>query len=272
MRILVIVSGEYGRRHVENIRAHGPADWKVETWQAPAILPLVIDYPEDYLPERLPECDLLLSFAENKGVAELLPDIVKMSSAKAVIAAIDNEAWLPRGLARQLHGWLAEMGVACATPKPLCSLTETDYGVTRRQRQVYHDPWISEFASYFGQPKLKIEVDPETRTVSAAETQRDAVCGCARYVADRLIGLSVDEVEEKAGLLHHHYPCLASMTKLAEFNHDTLMHASGNLLKDNIAAQVKPYRNIQYIAPGTRSEAIDANSNRQAGDEELKTK
>jgi hypothetical protein len=263
MRILAIISGEYGRRHVENIRAHAPADWKVETWQAPAILPLVIDYPEDYLPESLPTADLLLSFAEHKGVAELLPDIAKMTAAQAVIAAIDNEAWLPRGLARQLHGWLAEMGVACATPKPLCSLTETDYGVTRRQRQVYHDPWIAEFAHHFGQPELKITVDPQTRTIISAEVQRDSVCGCARYVAERLTGLPVDEVEEKAGLLHHHYPCLASMTKLPEFNHDTLMHASGNILKDNIAVQVKPYKNIQYIAPGTRSEADKTNQSGQ---------
>jgi hypothetical protein len=35
---------------------------------------------------------------------------------------------------------------------------------------------------------------------------------------------------------------------------DTLMHVSGNVLKDNVAAQVKPYKRLQYIAPGTRSD------------------
>jgi hypothetical protein len=84
--------------------------------------------------------------------------------------------------------------------------------------------------------------------------KRDAVCGCARYVAEGLVGLSADEVEEKAGLLHHHYPCLASMTKLNDFNHDTLMHESGNLLKDNIYQQVKPYKTTRFISPGKRSE------------------
>ena len=34
---------------------------------------------------------------------------------------------------------------------------------------------------------------------------------------------------------------------------DTLMHVSGNILKDEVAAQVKPYRRIQTIVPGTRS-------------------
>ena len=53
MNILAIISGEYGARHVANIKAHGPATWTLETWQAPAFFPLVIDYPEDYLPAIL---------------------------------------------------------------------------------------------------------------------------------------------------------------------------------------------------------------------------
>jgi len=253
MRILAIISGEYGARHVENIRKHGPAHWQVDIWHAPSIFPPVIDYPEDYLPPDLPKVDLILSFAEHRGVAELLPDIAQRSGAQAVIAAIDNENWLPRGLARQLRGWLGKIGVACATPKPLCSLTERDFGVTRWQRIVYDNDLIREFATYFGQPRLTITVDPQSRLITAAEVQRDAVCGCARYVAERLVGLSADEAEEKTGLLHHHYPCLASMGKDSDFG-DTLMHVSGNLLKDNVGSQVKPFKHIQYIAPGKRSE------------------
>jgi len=254
LKILAIISGEYGKRHVANIQKHGPDDWEIEAWQAPAILPPVIDYPEDYLPEQMPAADLILSFAEHKGVAELLPDIAGMTGAQAVLVAVDNEAWLPRGLARQLKGWLSAMQVACATPKPLCTLTESDYKITRRKRETYTSPLISEFARYFGQPDLKITVDPETRTISAAEVRRDAVCGCIRYVAEKLVGVPVDEAEEKAGLLHHHYPCLASMVKLDDYNHDTLMHESGHMLRDNINEQIKPFKDTQYISPGERSE------------------
>lgn len=257
MKILAIISGgEYGARHVANIRQNAPASWQVETWQAPSHFPLMIDYPEDYLPKQLPQADLILSFGEHKGVIELLPDIALMSGAQAVIAAVDNEAWLPRGLARQLRGWLEKINVACATPKPLCSLTETDFGVTRRQRISYNNPLISEFARYFGQPEFEIAVDPDSRIILSAGIKRDAVCGCARYVAERLVGLSADEAEEKAGLLHHHYPCLASMGKDIDFD-DTLMHVSGNILKDKVGEQVKPYKLVQYIAPGTRSEKLD---------------
>jgi hypothetical protein len=253
MRILAVISGEYGQRHVDNIRAHGPADWVVEVWKAPAVLPPVIDYPEDYLPDALPPADMILSFGEHTGVAELLPDIARMTGAQAVVAAVDSEAWLPRGLARQLRGWLEDIGVVGVTPKPLCSLTETQYSIGRRKWIEYHHPLIAEFARYFGQPDLRLTVDPESRQITSAEVVRDAVCGCARYVAERLVGISADDAEEKAGLLHHHYPCLASMGKDADYG-DTLMHISGNLLKNNVRPQVKPFKDVRYMTTAERSD------------------
>jgi hypothetical protein len=256
MRILAIVNGDYGFRHVENLEEHAPPSWKIQTWEAPTLLPPVIDYPEDYLPESLPSVDLILSLAENRGVAELLPEVAEMTGAQAVIAAIDNEAWLPRGLARQLRGWLEEMGVACATPKPLCSLTETGYGLGRRKTVEVNHPLIASFGRRFGQPDLKLTINPDTKVVTRAEVFRDAVCGCARFVAEGLIGVSVDEAEEKAGLLHHHYPCLASMGIDTDYG-DTLMHVSGNLLKDNIGEQVKPFKQVRYLRPANRSETND---------------
>ena len=39
MLIVAIITGEYGQRHVDNIRARGPAEWQIEVWQAPSILP-----------------------------------------------------------------------------------------------------------------------------------------------------------------------------------------------------------------------------------------
>jgi hypothetical protein len=85
------------------------------------------------------------------------------------------------------------------------------------------------------------------------DVKRDAVCGCARYVAQKLVGMSVDEAEYEAGMAHHHYPCLASMGIDVDFG-DTLLHTSGNIMKDNIGEQVKPYKHIQYLAPDIRSE------------------
>jgi hypothetical protein len=253
MKILCLYSGEYGVRHIANLQRHAPASWSIEIWQAPAVLPLIVDYPEDYLPVSLPQAHLILSFAETPGAAQLIPDIARMTGAAAVIAGIDSEAWLPRGLARQLRGWLDQIGVACATPKPLCTLTETHYSLGRSERIEYRQPLISEFARYFGRPEFEIAVDPESRELLKVEVLRDAVCGCARYAAEGLAGQPADDAEEKAGMLHHHFPCLASMGIDRDWG-DTLMHISGNLLRDAVGAQVKPYKRTQTITPGTRSE------------------
>lgn len=238
MNILAIVSGEFGHRNVRNIQANAPGGWSIEVWQAPPALPQMIDYPEDHIPDTFPKTDLILSFAEITGVAELLPEIAKMSGAKAVIVAVNNETWLPLGLGRQLRGWLEDIGVVCATPRPLCSLTESDFGVTRWDRIKFSSPEIAEFARYFGKPNLKIEVDEESNTIKSAEVIRDAVCGNTRHVASQLIGMPTREVIDKASLLHKHYPCLTTMTKLDDFDHETLMHESGHQLTGNIQSQL----------------------------------
>jgi hypothetical protein len=254
MKILAIISGEYGKRHVRNIKEHGPDNWEINTWQTPPVFPPFIDDPDDFLPDEMAPADLILSFAEHKGAAELLPEIASKTGAKAVLVAVDDENWLPRGLDRQLHGWLENMNVACVTPKPLCSLTDNSYGVTRFETADYENSLVSEFARFFGKPDLELEIDEESRTISAARVIRDAVCGCARFAAEGLIGLTADEAEEKVGLLHHHYPCLASMTKLPHFDHDTLMHVSGQIIKNNVGAQVKPFKNVRTFKPGKYSE------------------
>ena len=238
MRILAIISGEFGLRNIRNIEDNGPQDWTLHTWKAPPMLPPMIDDPEDFLPDSFPESDLILSFAEIKGVAELLPEIAKMSKAKAVIVAVNNETWLPLGLGRQLRGWLDDMNVVCATPRPLCSLTESDFGVTRHERIPFNSPEIAAFARHFGKPDLKIKVDPGSNTIESAHVIRDAVCGNTRHVAEQLVGLPTSEVLDKAGLLHKHYPCLTTMTKLDDFDHETLMHESGNQLTENISHQL----------------------------------
>ncbi len=238
MRLLIIVSGDFGLRNLHNIQAHAPADWVINTWQAPSILPRMIDDPDDHLPDSFPDTDLILSFAELPGVAELLPEIAKSSGAKAVVVAVNNETWLPLGLARQLRGWLESINVAAAMPRPLCSLTENDYGVTRYERIAFDSPEIAAFARLFGKPDLKIEVDENTQTIRSAVVVRDAVCGNTRHVAEKIVGLPTSQVLDKAGLLHKHFPCLTTMTKLDDFDHETLMHESGNQLTSNLAAQL----------------------------------
>mgnify|MGYP000272584693 CR=1 FL=1 len=247
MRILVVVTGDYGRRHLDNLRRHAPAHWAVEAWYTPAVLPPVLDYPEEYLPESLPPADLILSLAELPGAAELIPELARLSGAQAVIAPIDSQAWLPFGLARQLQGWLAQMGVACVTPMPFCSLTETHAGALRL-RAAYDHPLIREFAQRFGRPAFRIEADESGRQIGQVEVVRDACCGCARFVAGKLSGTPLADAVEQAGLHHHHYPCQASMGVDPLYG-DTLMHVSGNIMKDAVKEALGDRLTARCIRP-----------------------
>jgi hypothetical protein len=247
MRILVLKTGEYGQRHIDNMKTHAPESWIIDSWQTPRHLPIVLDYPEDYLPETMEPADLILSLAELSGVAEMIPDIAKMTGARAVIAPIDNQGWLPFGLARQLRGWLAKDGVPCVTPMPFCSLTETTYNALRL-KESYDDPLIRDFAGHFGRPVFEVTVDKRAKKIAGVAVARDACCGCAHFAAGKLVGASIADSLEQVGLHHHHYPCQASMG-IDPLYGDTLMHISGNIMKDALREALGDDFEVPYVRP-----------------------
>jgi hypothetical protein len=247
MRILVLKTGEYGQRHVENLEKFTPGGWSIEGWQTPRSLPIVLDYPEDYLPDSLPPADLILSLAELPGVAEMIPDMATMTGATAVIAPIDNQAWLPFGLARQLREWLAQINVDCVTPMPFCSLTKSSYNALRL-KESYDNELIRTFSAYFGRPTFDVSVDKSSGTIESIAAIRDACCGCGRFAAEKLEGTFVGDAVEQIGLHHHHYPCQASMG-IDPLYGDTLMHISGNIMKDALREALGDDLNTSYLKP-----------------------
>ena len=251
MRILVLTQGPYGERIARNLREHAPSGWTIEEIALLKRLPALIDEPDEFLPATVPQADLVLSAGESPGAAQLISEFMKRSGARSVIAPVDNSAWLPLGLANQLKTELAEMGVTAVFPKPFCSLTESSYGF-RRSAQPYQDEPIATFARYFGRPKLKIKVNPESRLIESVEVERNSACGGVAHAAKGLVGISADEADIKAGLILHHYPCLCSMNQewLDDRLYDTLMHASGYIMNEEVAEQVKPFKTPpQYLTP-----------------------
>ena len=251
LRLLVLFRGRYGQRILENVRRHAPATWSVESWRVPSGLPMVIDDPSQFLPLHLPAVDLVLALGESAGAAQLLPGVVERTGARAVIAPVDNVAWLPDGLVRQLRVRLAEMGVTAVFPKPFCSLTEQSYNLWQHQVS-FDDPRIGEFARYFGQPVLRIAC--ENGLIVKAEVERDTACGCARAVAEQLAGVDVRDATIQAGLFHHHYPCMATM-RIDPGLGEPLIQASGNLMRQAVEAEIAPYLpQASYLVPEGRGE------------------
>lgn len=177
----------------------------------------------------MPAADLLISLGEHPGVAQMIPDMVRRSGARAVIAPADNRAWLPFGLARQIKQKLESMGVDMVYPVPFCALTEDDS----------RNPYIREFARHFGRPDVDIEFYEDDRhRIGKVAVKREAPCGSTGFVADHLVGVWFREAAEQAGLLHHQFPCLATMALDREFE-DTLMHRAGNMLKQAVQESIK---------------------------------
>ena len=252
MRTIILTQGPYGERIARNIEARAPSDWTITEIALSRALPLLIDEPEEFLPEAIPEAELVVACGESPGAAQLIIDVVELSGAHAVISPIDNSAWMQQGLANQIKRELAAKGITAVFPKPFCSLTESCYNYGRSIQQ-YNDQYISEFAQHFGMPGVKIGVNPETRTVEHVEVTRSSACGSAYNVAERLVGMSVDEASYKAGLVLHHFPCLCSMNKewIDDRLYDTIMHVSGYIMNEIVLEQVKAYQSpTPYMTTG----------------------
>ena len=218
MRVLIMIQGSYGQRMVDNIKKHAPDGWEVKSVTLPANLPAIIDDAAEFLPKELPASDLLVSLGEHPGVAQMIPDMAQKSGAKAVIAPADNRVWLPPGLANQIKKKLEAKGIDMVYPVPFCTLMEKNS----------QNPYIRAFARHFGKPEVTVEFDREN--IKSAAVLKSAPCGSTLYVADGLVGVWERDAVEKSGLLHHQYPCLATMVKDHEFD-DTLMHRAGLMTK-----------------------------------------
>jgi hypothetical protein len=204
VRILLGIQGQWGRRIANHLHDSAPTDWQIAIWQGPTALPLIVDDPEEFLPDQLEPADLLVVLPESAGLTDLAPDLALRCSAQAVLLGIDKRPWAPRGLVRQVRQRLAQADIACAAPIPFCSLNPSP-----RQH-----PLIRAFAERFGRPELRCSIqNGSTRPghIAACQIIRETPCGNTRYIVEHLPGTLKDQAVEQAGLLHHYYPCWGGM-------------------------------------------------------------
>ena len=220
MKILVLADDEYGRRIVSWIGKNSPDSWDIFTLSLNIDLPDIVDNPEEFLPQEIPDADLILFLIQDSKKIELLPPLAKRSGAKAAIVAVDG-LWLQPGLRRQIEG---ELEIPSAFPRTFCTLVEQG------------NPLIDEFARHFGLPEFEIEV--ENGIIKKATVTRDAPCGCASFVAENLPGTKAEDAPIKAGLLNNNYPCMASM-EFDSTTGDTLLHFSAHNTANAIERALK---------------------------------
>jgi hypothetical protein len=227
VRILAVTQGTWGQRIINHLGKSAPSEWVIVTWRGPTGLPVVLDEPEALLPDALPKSDVLLVLTESAGMTDLTPDIAQLCGAQAVIVPVDRRVWAPPGLLRQVKQRLAAMGIDGVFPMPFCSLSPT-----KKQH-----PLIQAFAQRFGRPELTCEVQ-EGRVV-ACDIVRETPCGNTRYIVEHLIGTSVEESVERAGLLHHYYPCWGGMDVDPVLGEHSLLHIAATMAQKSVEKALK---------------------------------
>jgi thymidylate synthase len=229
VHVLLITQGEWGQRIADHIRHTAPSDWRLSAWQGPTALPVVIDEPAAFLPESLPHANLLVVLTESAGLSDLAPDIADMCGAEAVIMPVDKRSWARPGLLRQVRGRLEAAGTACVFPMPFCSLTHT----TSQHRL------IQAFSLRYGRPELDCTV--REGCIASCEVLRETPCGNTRYIADRLVGTTVEKAAERAGLLHHYFPCWGGMGTDPVHGSHTLLHIAATMAQKSVERTLKTH-------------------------------
>jgi len=204
VRILLVIQGQWGQRIADHLEGSAPSAWQIAVWQGPTALPIIVDEPDEFMPDHLEPAELLVVLPESAGMTDLAPDLAQRCGARAVLLGIDKRPWAPRGLVRQVRGRLERAGIACAAPIPFCSLAPSP-----RQH-----PLIRAFAERYGRPELECVVQdgPAGKAqIQACHILRETPCGNTRYIARHLPGTPREQAVEQAGLLHHYYPCWGGM-------------------------------------------------------------
>ena len=177
MKILVLYSGELGRKVIQNLI--NPGNFCVSCGElcnhCRQARKSFIEEPDQYMPQKLPECDLILAIGIHPDLLIALPDVVKKTKAKAVIAPAEDSKKTPAGVLEQLRKELEAMGVEFEGPRPFCALEKTG------------KPVIDAFVDLgFGRPVLRIEMSPDGKMFIGAGVLRDAPCGSTWFVAKKL--------------------------------------------------------------------------------------
>lgn len=216
---IIHIGGLYAERVIAALK--GRAAGEVTASQVPAALPLMVDDPEEFLPAELGRAEVIIAIHLHQDLLLEIPHFVKGRAARALIAPLEDPSWIRPGLQRQVTAACAEAGLESAFPKPFCSLEPTT-------------PVIAEFCRAYRVGRPQFEITVKDGRIESAEVVRGSPCGLSEFVAQGLQGASLSEdLVKKAGVLHHSYPCLASMN-MDEESGDTVMHKSVDIQKEAV--------------------------------------
>jgi hypothetical protein len=244
LRLLVIYNDEFAERVVGNVvntsnycescgltctfcrQLYGSFAADIQgVYKTPSNLPAFIEEPERLLPRNPPPCDIILTVGLHHDMLAATPTLAKKAGVKAVIAPLENRAWCPHGLRRQLEESLAEIDVECAFPKPFCSLEESGKTV------------IDSFIRRYRIGKPQVEVKTSGDRITEVQVLRSAPCGSTWYVAQQVKWTRIADLEDTVAVAHHSFPCTASMDVDPEVG-EPILHVAGYAIREAVKQAV----------------------------------
>ncbi|MBM3499502.1 MAG: hypothetical protein FJX74_12620 [Armatimonadetes bacterium] len=210
------IGGRYPQLLAEHLSEAGGTP--VREHRLPATLPMIVDDPEEFLPEDVGGAEIVIAVNLHQDILVDLPKLLGPRGARALIAPIESPEWVRPGQVHQVTGECSKVGMESAFPKPFCALEPKT-------------PVLQQFCEEYGvgRPQLRLQVQ-DGRVIGATVPQ-GSPCGLTHWVAERLIGRPADEtLEPKAAELLHLRPCLATMV-LDPALGDTVMHESIRLME-----------------------------------------
>lgn len=218
--IFIISSGKYSSRIINNMAGMGFGENIVGIHEVDEDLPEFIDDVEEYIPENLPEADLILAMGLYGDINMIIPAVAEKTGAKSIIVPIHDPQQIPAGLQKEIEDEISDKKIVF--PKPFCTLKPAG------------DKYIDEFTHVFGKPELEIE---SNTLINKINVKRGAPCGSTWFVAEKLINTPVEDAELESGRRYHNYPCLASMNTDNQIG-DTLLHIAGYKIKEAVKKEL----------------------------------
>ena len=207
--------GHFWQRLAEHLQSAGG---EVLVSELPEQLPMIVDYPREFLPQQTGEADVTIAVHLHHDLLAEIPALLSEGGGRALIVPVENPNWVRPGLMRQISRDCDKLKVEVAFPEPFCALHPAT-------------PTIKQFGDEYrvGYPQLELVIT--NGMVTQAHCVRSAPCGLTEWAVERLVGTEAGEaLIQNARTLHHSRPCLASMTMVPPMD-DTLMHKSVHIIE-----------------------------------------
>ncbi|MFW6159200.1 MAG: DUF166 family protein, partial [Planctomycetota bacterium] len=151
------------------------------TLDLPALLPYLLEQPEEHLPRDVPPHDILLAIHIHEQV---LLEVLRACPAwgtRGVVVPLEAPDWVSGSARQQAADMCRHNDIQIDFPKPFCRFDPPADGPLDQFRRSFH----------IGQPDVRLDV--QDGRIENTHVDVSAACGATYYVARWLEGRRVDE-------------------------------------------------------------------------------